>query len=112
MATNDFHAVKAVLADDFVLEWPQTKERIRGAENFAKLNVAYPAQGPWKFEINRIVANANDAVSDTSITDGVMQARAITFFTTDGNLISKIVEFWPEPYDAPFDRSQFVERID
>ncbi len=30
MGTNDFLAVGTVLADDFVLEWPQSNERIRG----------------------------------------------------------------------------------
>ena len=35
MATNDFHSVCAVLSSEFVLEWPQTKERIRGAERLA-----------------------------------------------------------------------------
>lgn len=43
MATNDFHAVAAVLAHDFVLDWPQSNERIRGTANFAGLNTAYPA---------------------------------------------------------------------
>jgi len=33
MATNDFNSVLAVLAPEFVLEWPQSKERIRGGEN-------------------------------------------------------------------------------
>ena len=28
MATNDFDAVAAVLAPEFVLEWPQSRERI------------------------------------------------------------------------------------
>ena len=32
MATNDFTAVGAILADDFVLEWPQSDEQIRGRE--------------------------------------------------------------------------------
>ena len=29
MATNDFASVAAVLAPEFRLEWPQSKERIR-----------------------------------------------------------------------------------
>jgi hypothetical protein len=29
MQSNDFASVATVLAPDFVLEWPQTKERIR-----------------------------------------------------------------------------------
>jgi ketosteroid isomerase-like protein len=112
MATNDFDAVGAVLADDFVLDWPQSKERIRGAENFAGLNAAYPARGPWAFTINRIVAAGNEAVSDVSITDGAVNARAISFFTVECGKITRVVEYWPEPYDAPFDRTQFVERIE
>ncbi len=45
MATNDFFAVCAVLAPEFVLEWPQSQERIRGAERFALMNQEYPAYG-------------------------------------------------------------------
>ena len=32
MATNDFASVASVLAPSFVLEWPQSSERIRGAD--------------------------------------------------------------------------------
>lgn len=112
MATNDFHAVAAVLADDFVLDWPQSKERIRGADNFAGLNAAYPAEGPWAFTINRIVAAGNEVVSDVSVTDGALNARAISFFTVECGKITRMMEYWPEPYDPPFDRMQFVERIE
>lgn len=51
MATNDFHSVGAVLSDDFVLEWPQSNERIRGRRNFALMNEAYP--GAWAMAIFR-----------------------------------------------------------
>ena len=36
MASNDFGSVAAVLAPEFVLEWPQSGERIRGAEQTEK----------------------------------------------------------------------------
>ena len=51
MNTNDFHAVGAVLADDFILDWPQTNERIRGRERFATVNVEFPASGVWVFTV-------------------------------------------------------------
>jgi len=54
MATNDFAAVGAVLADDYVLDWPQSRERIRGRERFAAVNADYPANGPWIFTVHRI----------------------------------------------------------
>ena len=42
MQSNDFHSVAAVLASEFVLEWPQSKERIRGAERFARMKTLEP----------------------------------------------------------------------
>jgi hypothetical protein len=112
MASNDFQSVKAVLSHDFVLEWPQTSERIRGADNFALMNAAYPSNGTWSFELNRIVVSNGEAVTDTNVTDGEMSARAISFFNVECGLVTKIVEFWPEPYDPPFDRSEYVERLE
>ena len=80
MATNDFAAVAAVLAHDFVLEWPQSNERIRGAANFVRMNAEYPSHGPWRFEVHRIVASQTTAVSDVGVTDGVQTGRALSFF--------------------------------
>ncbi len=38
MATNEFTSVTAVLAPEFLLDWPQSNERIRGVERFAQMN--------------------------------------------------------------------------
>jgi len=112
MNTNDFRAVGEMLGDDYMLEWPQSKERIRGREHFIAINTEYPTQGPWQFTLNKIVGNASEAVSDVSITDGVQQARAITFTTVSAGKIVKQVEFWPENYAAPANRSHLVELME
>ena len=112
MATNDFHAVAQVLAREFVLEWPQSKERIRGAERFARINQEFPAHGTWKFKINRIVGGESEAVSDVTVTDGVQTARAISFFTVAQGKVTRLVEFWPEPYAAPQNRAHLVEAME
>jgi hypothetical protein len=112
MATNDFRSVAAVLSDDFVLEWPQSRERIRGAERFARMNDEYPAHGRWRFTINRIVGGGSEAVSDVTVTDGVQTAKAISFFSIANGKVSRLVEYWPEPYPAPGDRAHLVEPID
>ena len=112
MRTNDFAAVAAVLAPGFVLEWPQTKERIRGAERFVRMNAEYPAHGRWEFTIHRLVGGAHEAVSDVAITDGVQHARAISFFETADGRVRRIVEYWPEPCDAPANRAHLVERME
>jgi hypothetical protein len=111
MASNDFTAVGAVLADEFVLDWPQSNERIRGRERFAAMNAEYPANGPWRFSIHRIVGNEAEAVTEVGITDGVQEAKAISFFTVVAGKITRLVEYWPEPYPAPANRKHLVEAI-
>lgn len=112
MATNDFAAVAPLLADDFVLDWPQSNERFRGAERFVRMNTEYPAHGPWRFTVHRVVGSAAEAVSDVSVTDGVQQARVLSFFDVEGGRVQRLVEFWPEPYPAPAHRAHLAEPID
>ncbi len=111
MASNDFHSVRAVLAPAFVLEWPQSRERIRGGERFAQMNAEYPAQGRWSFRLNRLVASATEVVTDVTVADSAQTARAISFFEVRDGAITRIVEFWPEPYEPPGHRAHLVERL-
>ncbi len=112
MQTNDFRAASLLLADDYVLEWPQSQERLRGRDNFAQVNEEYPAHGRWQFTIHKIVGNATEAVSDVAITDGTVRARAITFSTVLNGKITRQVEFWPENYPAPENRRHLVEMME
>src|SRR5512145_3028058 len=104
MQTNDYRAAGECLEDDFVLEWPQSKERLRGRENFARMNEEYPTHGRWTFAINAIVGNETEAVSDVTVSDDLVRARAITFSTVRDGKITRQVEFWPEEYPAPENR--------
>jgi len=112
MQSNDFYSVGAVLSDDFILDWPQSGERIRGRDNFARMNHEYPAHGRWRFTVNRIIGNDSEAVSDVSLTDGVQKARAISFFTIKDGRIARMVEFWPDPFPAEENRKHLVEVTD
>lgn len=111
MESNDFHWAAELLADDFVLDWPQSDERIRGRAAFAAVNSEYPSHGRWQFGVNRVVGDDEEAVSDVSVTDGVQRARAISFFTVRDGRIVAMTEFWPESYDPPANRSHLVERM-
>ncbi len=112
MNTNDFRSAGQLFSDDYVLEWPQSKERIRGRDNFAAVNEEYPAYGRWTFTVNQIVGNESEAVSDVSITDGTQAVRAITFTTIREGKIVKQIEYWPENYEAPENRKHLVELME
>jgi ketosteroid isomerase-like protein len=111
METNDFHSVKAVLAPDLVVEWPQSKERILGPENFARMNAEYPTTGRWRFNINRLLVSGDEVVTQVSVSDGTQSAEPVSFFTVRAGKVERLVEYWPEPFAAPENRSHLVERV-
>ena len=112
MNTNDWRAVGELLHDDYVLEWPQSNERIRGAELDARMNREYVAHGRWRVAIVRLFGDTTDAVSEVDVTDGVQRAKAISFFACREGRIVRLVEFWPEPFAARADRAHLVEPIE
>jgi limonene-1,2-epoxide hydrolase len=111
MQGNDFKAAGEFLHDEYVLEWPQSRERIRGRSNFVAVNEHYPAHGRWEFTIQHILADGNQVVSDVSVTDGVFTGRAITFSTVRAGKILHQTEFWPDPFEPAPWRAEWVEKL-
>ncbi|THB73454.1 MAG: nuclear transport factor 2 family protein [Desulfobacteraceae bacterium] len=111
METNDFHKASEWLSEDFKCFWPQSSEIIIGRENFAEINTNYPADGKWTFKINSIVSEDDRVVTDVSISDGTINARAITFHTVSNDLIHEQTEFWPDEYNPPEWRKKWVTLI-
>lgn len=105
---RDFSEVRPLLDENFVCEWPQSKELIRGADNFIALNENYP--GEWKIECKRIICNGNEAVSEVLLTCGEQIVYATSFFEIENDKIVKMTEYWGEPYDAPEWRKRWVEK--
>ncbi|MBZ0304179.1 MAG: nuclear transport factor 2 family protein [Anaerolineae bacterium] len=110
----DFELARELLHADFVCEWPQSRERIRGADNYLAVNQHYP--GSWRIYILKIVADADEAVSEVEIeytndNGAVRQDRAVSFFRLRDGKIVYLREYWPEPYAAPDWRRQWVEMM-
>lgn len=110
MASNDFQAASRCLTEDFRLHWPQSGEMVEGRADFAALNAAYPAQGVWSFDLRRIVGEGDQIVTEVAVSDGAVQATALTFHTVRGELIALQREFWPDPFEAPLWRAKWVRQ--
>ncbi len=110
MGENDFQAAGELLHDEFVLEWPQSGERIRGRANFVATNEQYPAAGRWRFTLHRLVADSNEVVTDITVTDGTVSGRAITFSQVRDGRIVRQTEYWPDPFEPAPWRAQWVEQ--
>lgn len=103
MRSNDFDKASEWLAEDVVIDWPQPRERVHGRGNFAALNSAFPAAGRWTFVLNRIVADGSEVVTDMTISEGALLARALTFHRVRDGLIAAQTA-------APDWRAGWVER--
>ncbi|MGV9536214.1 nuclear transport factor 2 family protein [Streptosporangium sandarakinum] len=106
---RDWEGLGALLAEDVVYEMPQTRERIRGKAAFLRFNMEYP--GDWHLELRRVVADGRHAAAwiDARVGAGHQDA-CVWFETSEQGLISRIVDYWPEPYEPPSGREHLVER--
>lgn len=98
---------KKLFHDDFIAEWPQSKERYIGAENFVNMQQAYP--GNHKIELLQILSQGRRVVSAVYIfADTGQKAYANSYFEIKDKKIWRLAEFWGSPYDPPEDRKEFV----
>lgn len=110
MNENDWRGAASLFADDHVLTWPQSRERLRGRENFVTFNETYPATGRWRFAVDRLIVEDGQAVSDVAVTDGEQRARVLSFITVGDGRITATTEYWPDPFEAPAWRAHLTER--
>jgi predicted ester cyclase len=106
---RDWDAFVALLTEDVRYEMPQTSERITGKERYLRFNQEYP--GDWQLSVTRLVADGSTAAASSNFTVGNERMVAMTFFELDGDLISRVTDFWPEPNEPPAGREHLVERL-
>ena len=111
MNANNFRQASEFLSEDFICRWPQSGELIRGRENFICINAAYPVNGSWKFQIRRLLAEGDQAVTEVIVSDDSSEARVITFHKAVQGFIREQTEFWPDNYPAPDWRRNWVEKL-
>lgn len=112
MQERDWAEVGALLAEDAVVEWPVSRERIVGRENYVRINAEYP-EG-WSINVLRIVASGDEVVSEVEVPHETMGVhRVASFWTVRDGLIVSGREYWSElgADAAPAWRAPYVERI-
>ncbi|MFF0304792.1 nuclear transport factor 2 family protein [Streptomyces sp. NPDC004562] len=112
MQARDWAGVGALLADDVTVEWPVSGERIRGRENYVRVNAEYP-EG-WSIEVLRIVASGSDVVSEVQVPHDTMGThRVASSWTVEDGLITEGREYWTElgADPSPAWRAPYVERL-
>ena len=108
MEARDWAGFGELLHPDVVYEMPQTRERIRGRARYVRFNAEYP--GDWHVTPQLVLAEGRDASLLFRWRLADEDFLAIAYFEVDDGLVTKVTDFWPEPYDPPPGREHLVER--
>lgn len=113
MKANDWSRAADHLAEDCVIDWPCSGERITGRADFAEIQAQYPTNtGRWTFDVHRLVVEDDVAVSEVTVGDGEQSARVVAFSVLEGDHIAHQIEYWPTAYDPPPGREHLTRPID
>lgn len=108
---RDWAGAGELLDEDLVVEWPVSRERIVGRDNFVRINAEYP-EG-WSIHVLRILADGDTVVSEVEVPqENAAVFRSVALWTVrDGRIVAGR-EYWTafgaDP--APQWRAEYVVR--
>ncbi|MGH9281845.1 MAG: nuclear transport factor 2 family protein [Acidimicrobiales bacterium] len=108
LEARDWAGLAELLHPDVVYEIPQTRERIRGRDRYVTFNAEFP--GDWHVEPVVVLGDDRYGALLFRWTCDGEDSLAIAFFEVEAGRITKVTDFWPEPYEPPPGREHLVER--
>jgi len=104
----------ALATEDFVEEWPQSGERIRGRDNAKAINDNYPEMTGTtpRLSFSRLTGEGSHWVVEGSIDYGdSIPVSYLGIAELRDDKLAHITEYFANPFEAPAWRSQWVEKI-
>ena len=110
ITAGDHAALDQIFTEDVVMEWPQSGERIRGAQNRREVYSRFPSLP--KVTPRRMTGSGDVWVLEASLDygDGDPYQCVFVFEMRDGR-IAKEIGYWSKPFPAPEWRAPWVERL-
>jgi len=106
---RDFKGATRLCSIRTGVDWPLSNERMAAMADWQSVNEHYPGQ--WNASIAELIAHEESVVTVARVFNDEASFTAISFFTIRDGLIEKVVEYWPETYDAPEGRSRWTQPI-
>lgn len=95
--------------EDAVMEWPQSGERIRGADNRRGIYKSFP-QLPTITPL-RILSNGDLVVAEALFDYAGPRYQAVFIFEFRDGKIAKETAYWTTPFEVPDWRAKWVEKM-
>ncbi|MFD3681844.1 nuclear transport factor 2 family protein [Streptomyces sp. NPDC058613] len=110
---RDWDGVARLIAEDAVIEWPVSGERIVGRANFIAVNSDDGYSDERPVELLRILADEDLVVTEVEIPQDHVVYRAVSLWTVRNGEIVGAREYWTSPGQdpAPRWRAGYVEPL-
>ncbi|MFF5484806.1 nuclear transport factor 2 family protein [Streptomyces virginiae] len=110
---RDWDGVAELIAEDAIIEWPVSGERIVGRANFIAVNSDDGEADERSVELLRILADGNLVVTEVEIPQDHVVYRAVSLWTVRNGEIVGAREYWTSPGQdpAPRWRAGYVEPL-
>lgn len=106
---GDVSVMDEVFHDDAVIEYPQSGERIVGAENRRAVYTRFP--GLPRIAPRRITGDGDLVVVEARFDYGGTILDGVFILEMRDGLIARETSYWGEPFEAPGWRAPWVERM-
>ena len=107
---SDAAAISAFLADDFIQDWPQSGERVRGREACVRIYANYPGGGPT-VTVKRILGSGDVWVAEAIADYSGKPVHMVAIMEFRDDLLVHETDYFADPFEAPAWRMQWVESI-
>jgi SnoaL-like domain len=106
---NDFAAEHEIYRDDAILDYPQSRERIRGRANIEASRTAQP--NTKRFTVRRTLGGGDLWISELVMTYDEQPYYVVSIMEFEGGEVVHETQYFSDPFEPGPSRAQWVERM-
>jgi SnoaL-like domain len=107
---NDFAAEHEIYADHAVLEYPQSRERIRGRQGIQASRMAQP--NDKRFAVRRVLGTGAFWISELVLTYDDRPFHVVSIMEFEGDRVVRETQYFGAPFEPGPSRAQWVEPME
>jgi hypothetical protein len=106
----DFAVEHQIYADDAVLEYPQSRERIRGLQGIQASRMAQPDKK--RFAVRRILGTGGLWISELVLTYDDRPVHVVSIMEFEGDKVARETQYFGDPFEPGSSRTAWVDRME
>ena len=107
---NDFAAEHEIYADHAVLEYPQSRERIRGRQGIQASRMAQP--NDKRFAVRRVLGTGALWISELVLSYDDRPFHVVSIMEFEGDRVVRETQYFGAPFEPGPSRAQWVELME